>query len=248
MTNEIDPIPFVTAPSNETAVATVDDYLRRIRSNWNKCAKGLLDVAAVCREATERLSEAQVKTLLKSEFPINRSTFWKFVTIGRDHRLAGIAATLPPNFSTIYEVALLSDKQLEEAVDSNVIHPKVRRAEVAALRKPSDGGGDAATTQDEKHKEASQPGTIKIEAGRWYELRIPETAGEDDCKHITEALGKLRSKFSVEISPIEAYGVVPAGAAVSPSSPASSPVNRTANVRVHQRLNTTTSLSSGARK
>jgi hypothetical protein len=130
---------------------------------------------------------------------------------------------LPASFSTIYEIALLSDEQFGHARDAEIIHPKVRRAEIVALRKASDGGG-----KEEDQKPPSQPLATEIKAGCRYELKIPENAKEDDYKRITQALGRLCVKFKVEIGPIEESGTVPAKAPISapPSRTLGSPVNQ----------------------
>jgi hypothetical protein len=52
----------------------------------------------------------------------------------------------------------------------------------------------------------SEPPTIKIEPGRRYELRVPETARAEDCAYIDEALGNLSEKFHIEIDLIEDDG------------------------------------------
>ncbi len=155
--------------------------------------------------------------------PLNRSTFWKLVTIGRDKRLADITAKLPSNFSTIYEVSQLNDAQLEQALGANIIHPAVRRADIAALRKP----GDESDATSQGGKNASPPMLTEIIAGCQYELKIPKGVAADHCARISQALGKVHAEFGVEITRIERPPSVPAGRQISASpSGASSPVNR----------------------
>jgi hypothetical protein len=53
---------------------------------------------------------------------------------------------------------------------------------------------------------APEPAPNKIEAGRRYELRIPKSAGEDDCTRLTQVLENLRAIAGIETVPIEGSG------------------------------------------
>jgi hypothetical protein len=139
--SQINPFPPTTALSAEPDVPKIEEYRQRIWSGWKKTVEDFLELGAVCRDAADNLSKPEVETLLQSDLPINESTFWKFVTIGRDQRLPSIAERLPPKFTIIYEVSRLTEAQFEQAVASQKIHPKVRREDIEALRKRSDGGG-----------------------------------------------------------------------------------------------------------
>jgi hypothetical protein len=136
-----------TTLSAEAAAPKIEEYRRRIQSSYKKTVEDFLELGAVCRDAAANLSKSEVETLLQSNMPINEFTFWKFVTIGRDQRLPGIAGRLPPRFTTIYEVGQLTEEQFEQAVASQKIHPKVRREDIAALRKRSDNGGPEKATK-----------------------------------------------------------------------------------------------------
>jgi hypothetical protein len=150
--SQVDPIPLTTALSAEAAVPKIEEYRRRIQSSYKKTVEDFLELGAVCRDAADHLSKSEVETLLQSDMPINESTFWKFVTIGRDQRLPSIAGSLPSN-TTIYEVSQLTEEQFEQAVASQKIHPKVRREDIAALRKRSDSGSGPENGAEASHAE-----------------------------------------------------------------------------------------------
>ena len=79
---------------------------------------------------------------------MSKTTFMKFVVIGRDQRLRRIEGMLPPGFSIIYEVSQLNNEVFDEAVKAGVIHPHVRRVEIEALRKSSAGKNKASTADE----------------------------------------------------------------------------------------------------
>jgi hypothetical protein len=233
---EVDP-PLAEAPlSADPFAPEIEDYRQRINASCRMTTTHLFELAAVCREAADSLSTAQVQELLKSKLLIDRSTFWKYVKIGRDSRLQGISDKLPPSLSIAYEVAQLKDDQLRKAVDTNAIHPNARRSVIVALRKQSPNRREETPNQTQTPK---RPAT-KIEAGRRYRLNIPGDAKDDICEQIAWVLDDLREKWGLEITPIEESGAVPAQA---PSL--SSPVNHHFS-GLSERLRSSTSLTSAA--
>jgi hypothetical protein len=210
--SQINPIPPTTAFSVEADVLKIEEYRQRIRSSWKKTVEDFLELGAVCRDAADHLSKPEVETLLQSDMPISETTFWKFVTIGRDQRLPGIAGSLPPKFTTIYEVSQLTGEQFEQAVASRKIHPKVRREDIAALRKRSDSGapenGSKASTVDQESErredqalalvqerpdapedEAESPPTAP---SMTIDLRLPAALGHAD---VDESYERVKSEW-----------------------------------------------------
>jgi hypothetical protein len=139
--SQVNPIPPTTDLFAAADAPKIEEYRQRIWSGWKKTVEDFLELGTACRDAADNLSKSGLETLLQTDMPINESTFWKFVTIGRDPRLPGIAGSLPPKFTIIYEVSRLTEAQFEQAVASQKIHPKVHREDITALRKRSDGGG-----------------------------------------------------------------------------------------------------------
>jgi hypothetical protein len=177
------------------AEAAVENYRQRIHASYHKGISSVFEVAAICHDANTTLLAKQKKALRESELPFGKANFAKYAKIGGDERLLPLADILPPNFSLIYEISLLSADQLHQAIDSNMIHPTTHRKDIVALRKPlaPAGGG-----------EPPKPTAIKVDAGERYQLRMPANADEKKCNLIGNALGKLREKFRLEIEPAEA--------------------------------------------
>jgi hypothetical protein len=141
------------------------------------------------------------KALRESKLPFSKANFAKYAKIGGDERLLPLTDILPPNFSLIYEISLLSADQLKQAIDSNTIHTTVHRKDIVALRKPlaTAGGG-----------KSSKPTAVKIDAGKLYQLKMP--TNEKACDLIGGALARLSKKFGIEIEPAEgaAFENIPA--------------------------------------
>jgi hypothetical protein len=79
---------------------------------------------------------------------------------------------------------------------------------------------------------------VEIEAGRRYELKIPETAGDQDCKDIGQVLGELRSRFNLEIIRITDTEKDHTKIVAAVPGPAGSPVNRIPGRRVRSSSDT----------
>src|SRR5690242_13433969 len=106
-------------------------YAERISASWHRSIDSIFETAQLCAEASACLSKDD-KAALLADLPFPAATFSKLVKIGNDARLRrpGIRRLLPPCYSIIYEVALLSDDRLAEATASGTLHPEMRRDEL----------------------------------------------------------------------------------------------------------------------
>jgi hypothetical protein len=175
--------------------AAPETYLERIQASWQKRTSSIFAVAEACNEANKQLS-GKAKKKLYEALPFSKATFVKLAQIGGDERLPPIAQKLPASFSIIYEITLLSDEEFERAVMSDTVHPKVRRSEIIELREGDKEGDDGADDEE------TQQAAAIIEAGKLYQLAMPEGANEEACVRIGKALAKLQKKYRVEIQPV----------------------------------------------
>ena len=113
-----------------------ESYAAAISAAWHKSVENTLEVARLCAQADKELSPAE-KAQLIQQLPFKAPTFSKLVKIGNDPRLRrdDMRPRLPPSFSTMYEIALCSDPQLKEALESGALHSEASRADIEALRK-----------------------------------------------------------------------------------------------------------------
>ena len=106
-------------------------YAARIVNSWRHAADGMMEVARLCSEASERLTVSEKKQLIK-RLPFKEATFSKFVQIGKDARLQRLHARrlLPPHYTIAYPLTRLTDEQLATAAKQGVINPDMKRAEL----------------------------------------------------------------------------------------------------------------------
>ena len=116
-------------------MSSVADYADEIRGNWERGVEAFMHIAGLCAEANARLTPAQ-KSELMAYLPFGEVTFSKFAQIGSDTRLYApdIQRLLPPHYTTVYAVTLLTDEELRQAIAENVIRPDMKRVHLQKWR------------------------------------------------------------------------------------------------------------------
>ena len=112
-------------------ISSVADYVTAIQVNWQQGVDAFMSIARLCAEASARLTALQKRELIQA-LPFGDSAFSKFVQIGTDTRLYApdIQRLLPPHYTTVYAVTLLTDEELKRAVVEKVLHPDMQRAQL----------------------------------------------------------------------------------------------------------------------
>jgi hypothetical protein len=118
-------------PASIADASPARSYAARIINSWRHAAHGMMAVARLCSEASERLTVSEKKQLIK-RLPFKEATFSKFVQIGKDARLHRLHARrlLPPHYTIAYPLTRLTDEQLDSAVKQGVINPDMKRADL----------------------------------------------------------------------------------------------------------------------
>jgi hypothetical protein len=110
-------------------VPSVATYVSAINGEWQRGVDAFMNAARLCAEANERLTIAQ-KSVLIQGLPFGQTAFSKFMQIGSDARLLDIQRLLPPHYTTVYAVTLLTDEELKRAIAENIVYPGMTRAEL----------------------------------------------------------------------------------------------------------------------
>jgi hypothetical protein len=109
-------------------ISSVADFVTAIQVNWQRGVDAFMSIARLCSEASARLTALQKRELIQA-LPFEDSAFSKFVQIGTDTRLYApdIQRLLPPHYTTMYAVTLLTDQELKRAIAEKVLHPDIKR-------------------------------------------------------------------------------------------------------------------------
>ena len=166
-----------------TEVTSVEHYTKQIQASWHKTVESILETACLCAEANSNLTGSQKEQLFE-HLPFNKSTFSKLAKIGDCSKLQEkpVLELLPPNYTIIYEAALLSDAQLESAIDEGVLSPEATRADLERWRKEQ------------------KVGTAPPKVNRMFaSIRLPINYPEDRAEALEAELEKIRETFRVNI-------------------------------------------------
>ena len=91
------------------SIAEVGELGRKIKASYQMAAAHVLTTAELCYQGFARWGSRGLPLLLRTA-QMSKTTFMKFVVIGRDQRLRRIEGMLPPGFSIIYEVSAAAMK------------------------------------------------------------------------------------------------------------------------------------------
>ena len=134
----------------DTEVPSVATYAKHIGEAWHRCLEEIMKVARLCAEANARLTAAEKSELMPS-LPFVEATFSKLVQIGNNARLQKpeIQQLLPPHYTTMYALTLLTDEEWALAITGKVIHPDLKREELQEWRRSLPKTvGDASSPQE----------------------------------------------------------------------------------------------------
>jgi hypothetical protein len=119
----------------DAGASSVAKYVSEITGYWRRGIEACLSIACLCAESSERLTPGQKSDLIRS-LPFGNTAFSKFVQIASDIRLYApeIRRLLPPHYTTMYVVTLLTDEELSRAIAENVLRPDTTRARLQKWR------------------------------------------------------------------------------------------------------------------
>ncbi len=113
--------------------------VEKINTFARKTAEGVLEMAKVVCEARKLKDSEFFKFCEMVGMDGSSSTVKKLIRIGQKYEyLIGHAEKLPANWTTVYELAKLTEEQIEELIDRGVICTSLIAADLnAALGKPT---------------------------------------------------------------------------------------------------------------
>lgn len=108
------------------------NLVRHITPRWPR------GIAREGVQAGEQSNAAEALNV-KRDSPLGPAAIRKIVRIDKDPRLQapGVQQLLPPYYTTVYEITLLNDDELNRAVAEKIIHPDMSRAQLRNWRRKS---------------------------------------------------------------------------------------------------------------
>jgi hypothetical protein len=136
MAAENKPAPRTTIDTHlEGRTVELDRLVEEINSASLSQLDGMQDIARACAKADDLLPPADKKAFA-SRLNFEPSKFSKFVKMGRNEFMwkLGVKPYLPQtSFTTLYVIARMSDKQIDQAIANKVLHPAATREDLTAF-------------------------------------------------------------------------------------------------------------------
>jgi hypothetical protein len=127
-----------------------EDFAREINTLWQRAQATFLTIGRYLNLAKERLPHGEFNAMIDRDLPFSPRTAFQI-------RAATVAIEsgrlpsdgLPQNYTTIYYLSTLPDAALEQAKQSGLLRPDLRRSEVIAFKKKVLGAEEAEVERGE---------------------------------------------------------------------------------------------------
>ena len=113
-------------------------HAAQIREAWQSSVEAIIETGRRIAEAKDALEHGEFEKMVESELPFGPRAARMLMAVGIDHRLLNRnhGSDLPSNWRTLYEITRLDDDQFNDALESGVIRPDVKRSAIVQLRRP----------------------------------------------------------------------------------------------------------------
>ena len=110
-------------------------FITRITQSWTSALESFLEVGRTLLEAEKELEKKEWLDMVNNDLPFTRRTAEKLVKIASDSRITdpNNAKHLPPHWTSLHEITLLTDRQFSDGVNAGVIQPDAERKDISAL-------------------------------------------------------------------------------------------------------------------
>src|SRR5690349_9168463 len=115
---------------------TREEFVAAISGLWRDAQTRFLAIGRYLTRAKERLPHGEFEAMVKNDLPFTPPVAFQ-LRAAADAIDAGRlpAEQVPPSYSTVYQLAQLTDTELERAKDAGLLRPDVRREEVMAFKR-----------------------------------------------------------------------------------------------------------------
>jgi len=133
-------------------------FVEALDHGWKKGAADFIRCGQLLIEAEAELSPDAFKNLTRTRLCFHRTVASKLMKIAGRAALCAHGHKLPPCWTTLYTLSLLSDAILIEAFENGSIHPGMSRADATALqpkRRAAGGSSKSGHTSNSNGAEAA---------------------------------------------------------------------------------------------
>ena len=139
------------------------------------------------RRCREKKLSAEEKKKLFSELDFDKSTFSKLAKIGAHPQLQkeSVRQLLPPSYTIVYKVGLLTEGELAQAIEEGVFNPGMTRAELDTWLAQQRG-------EDADEEKKDRPKVVAT-------VQVPPDYDEARLGALKKALERLQNQFGFSL-------------------------------------------------
>jgi DNA polymerase III gamma/tau subunit len=126
---------------------TRQQWADRIKARWQETVEGVLDVAAMVREAHKKLGPTEWTRMIEEDLRWSTRMGYHLKAISEDKNLVKHASQLPSSWYTIYLLTHLTIPQFQTGLDSGIIHPGMVREDVKQLTQSKEETSSSKTEE-----------------------------------------------------------------------------------------------------
>ncbi len=174
----------------------VQSFADRISSTWKTATNSIIETGRLLVEAETNMSELEYMELI-GQLPFSQSTASKLMVIGQTPHLQEVSESLPPHWTTIYELAQLDEQSLLTGIEDGWISPSTERDEVIQYKNRDSSQNEPVSIDDKTPPTFSKKSRPSV-FGR---ILVSDNFDLDRIDELEEELNQLCDKYSVEYEP-----------------------------------------------
>ena len=113
--------------------SVIDSYVQRISDSWRESVEKILQTSQILVLSEKELSDIDFLDMV-GQLPMSQSTVSKLLLIGKNNYLPQKVTSLPPHWTTIYEISTMSNDDIDKGVDEGFINPSSTKKEIDKFR------------------------------------------------------------------------------------------------------------------
>jgi|SRR5579871_2970532 len=178
--------------------ANLREWVDKISGAWTSPLRQAIRTGQLLIEAQKAIPPGQWLSFIANELPFKARTAQRLIAIASDTRITNAthASRLPPHWPTLYVLTRLSDGTFFWALEEEIIHPEMERAEAESLlREQKNEQGDTSDKAN-RARDASQ----LDQARKVYFAEFPKLSSRGRAHELELCFRALTSTFEEKIA------------------------------------------------
>ena len=172
-----------------SSTEVIQSYVERITESLRESVEKILNTSQLLVESEDNLTEIEFVDLV-SLLPISQSTISKLLLIGRNKYLPTKTNSLPPHWTTIYEISQLEETEFDDGVREGFINPSSTKRDIDLFRSRFTTNDDD-TNDDDTNDDDTNVSTLGT-------IAIPSSFDLNKLDELMNEVRELESRYGVE--------------------------------------------------